>query len=85
LQLFIDTQISTPSVAESTQSLARKIDSRNREPVEEVFQKANVHEGLRAGLQYFIRSAFKKEVEEYSDGFVAWAVERSTESLGDSY
>lgn len=85
MQLFIDTQISTPSVAESAQSLAQKLNSRNRDSVEEVFQKANVHEGLRAGLHYFIHSAFKKYVEEDGDGFVAWAVERSTEALGDSF
>jgi len=84
LHLFIDTQISTPSVIESAQSVAQKIISRNRDSVEEVFRKANVHEGLRVGLHYFINRVFKKDMEEDGDGFVAWAVEISTEVLGDS-
>jgi nucleolar MIF4G domain-containing protein 1 len=83
LQLFIDTQISTPSVTESTQSLAQKITSRSRDSLEDVFRKASVHEGLRAGFLYFINRTFKKDVEEDSDGFVAWAVEVSTEALGN--
>ena len=52
--------------------------------MEDVFRKATVHEGLRAGLHYFINRAFRKDVEENSDGFVAWAVEVSTETLGGS-
>ena len=52
--------------------------------MEDVFRKATVHEGLRAGLHYFINRAFRKDVEEDSDGFVAWVVEVSTEALGGS-
>lgn len=52
--------------------------------MEYVFRKASVHEGLRAGFRYFINHAFRKDVEEDSDGFVAWAVEVSTEILGGS-
>lgn len=84
LQLFIDTQISTPSATESPQSLVQKITSRNRSSVEEVFWKASVHEELRAGLHYFIRRVFEGDVEGNCNGFVAWAVEISTEVLGDS-
>jgi len=84
LQLFIDTQVSTPSVSKNPQSLTQKITSRNRDSVEEVFRKASAHEGLRAGLYYFIRRVFEEEVEEDVDGFVAWAVEISTETLGGS-
>lgn len=84
MQLFIDTQISTPSVTGSTQSIAQKITSRNRDSVEDVFRKASVHEGLKAGLHYFINRVFKRDVEEDSDGFVAWAVETATGALGDS-
>jgi hypothetical protein len=84
LHLFIDTQISTPFVAGSAQSVAQKITSRNGGPVEAVFRKASVHEGLRAGLHYFINRVFRKDMEEDSDGFVAWAVEISTEVLGDN-
>lgn len=84
VQLFIDTQISTPSVTEGPRSRAQKITSRSRESVEEVFLKARVHEGLRAGLCYFIRRAFKEDVEGDGNGFVAWAVEVSTEALGGS-
>jgi nucleolar MIF4G domain-containing protein 1 len=83
LQLFIDTQISTPSVAANPQSLVQVVTSRNRDSVEEVFRKASVHEELRAGLHYFIRRTFREEVEE-GGGFVAWAVEISTEALGGS-
>lgn len=82
LHLFIDTQISTPSVAEGAQSVAQKITSRNRDSIEDVFRKASVHEGLRVGLHYFISRVFKKDMEEDGDGFVAWAVEISTEVLG---
>ena len=53
--------------------------------MEEVFRKANINEGLRAGLHYFINRAFKKDVGEDSDGFVAWAVEISTGVLGDNF
>jgi len=70
-------------VAESAQTVTQKITSRNRDSVEDVFRKANVHEGLRVGLHYFINRVFKKDMEEDSDGFVAWAVEISTEALGD--
>lgn len=70
-------------MTESAQSIAQKITLRNRDPVEEVFRKASVHEGLRVGLHYFINNVFKKDVEEDSDGFVAWAVEVSTEALED--
>jgi len=83
LGLFIDTQISTPSVAESLSPLAQKITSRNRDSVEEVFRKANVHEGLRAGLHFSIRHVFREDVDD-GDGFVAWAVKISTEVLGGS-
>lgn len=69
---------------EIAQSVAQRITSRNRDSVEDVFRKANVHEGLRIGLHYFINRAFKKDMEEDGDGFVAWAVEISTEVLGDS-
>lgn len=82
MQLFIDTQISTPSIAEAPQSLAQKITSRSRDSVEEVFWKASVHEGLRTGLHYFIRCVFEEEVEEDGNGFIAWAVEISTQALG---
>lgn len=84
MQLFIDTQISTPSVAESPRSLAQKVTSRNRDSVEEVFWKASVHEGLRVGLHHFIRHVFEEDVEGDDNGFVAWAVEVSTEALGGS-
>jgi len=84
LQLFIDTQVSTPSMTENARSITQKITSRNRDSVEDVFRKASVHEGLRAGLRYFIDRTFRKDVEEDGDGFVAWAVEISTEALGDS-
>lgn len=84
LQLFIDTQISTPSVVESPQSLCQKITLRDRDSVGEVFRKASVHEGLRAGLHYFIHRAFVEEVKEDGSGFVAWAVGISTETLGGS-
>ena len=70
-------------MAESAQTVTQKITSRNRDSVEDVFRKANVHEGLRVGLHYFINRVFKKDMEEDSDGFVAWAVEISTEALGD--
>ena len=70
-------------MAES-QSIAQKITSRNRDPVENVFRKVSVHEGLRAGLHYFINHTFKRDVGEDSDGFVAWAVGISTEVLGDN-
>ncbi|KAF9648687.1 hypothetical protein BDM02DRAFT_3155622 [Thelephora ganbajun] len=83
-QLFVDTQISIPSVTESTQPLAQKITLRNRDSVEDVFRKAGAHEGLRAGLYYFINHVFKKDVERDVNGFVAWAVEISTEALGDN-
>ena len=69
---------------ESARSVAQKITSRNRDSVEDVFRKANVHEGLRIGFHYFISRAFKKDMEEDGDEFVAWAVEISTEVLGDS-
>lgn len=69
---------------ENIQSVAQKITSRNRDSVEDVFRKATVHEGLRAGLHYFINRAFRRDVEEDSDGFVAWVVEVSTEALGGS-
>lgn len=71
-------------ITEGPQSLPQKITSRNRDSVEEVFRKASVHGGLRAGLHYFIRHVFKEEVEEEGSGFMAWAVETSTEALGDS-
>ena len=71
-------------MTENARSLTQMIASRNRDSVEDVFRKANVHEGLRAGLRYFIDSTFRKDVEEDGDGFVAWAVEISTEALGDS-
>lgn len=83
LGLFIDTQITTPSVAESLSPLAQKITSRNRDSVEEVFRKANVHEGLRAGLHFSICHVFGEDVDG-DDGFVAWAVKISTEVLGGS-
>lgn len=70
-------------MTENARSAAQKITSRNRDSVEDVFRKASAHEGLRAGLRYFINHAFRKGVEEDSDGFVAWAVEVSTETLGD--
>lgn len=82
LHLFIDTQISTPSVTENARSIAQKLTSRNRDSIEDVFRKANVHEGLSVGLRYFISHTFERDVED-SDGFVAWAVEVSTEVLGD--
>lgn len=72
-------------MAEGAQSIAQKITARSRDPVEEVFRKANINEGLRAGLHYFINRAFKKDVGEDSDGFVAWAVEISTGVLGDNF
>ena len=50
--------------------------------MEEVFWKASVHEGLRTGLHYFIRCVFEEEVEEDGNGFIAWAVEISTQALG---
>ena len=84
LQLFIDAHISTPSTAENTRSLVQKVALRNRDSLGEVFRKASVHEGLRAGLHHFIRRVFKKDVEEDTDGFIAWAVEISTEALGES-
>jgi nucleolar MIF4G domain-containing protein 1 len=84
LQLFIDTQVSTPSIAEGPRSLARKITSRNRDLVEEVFWKISAHEGLRVGLYYFIGHVFKEEVDEDENGFVAWAVGVSKEALGSS-
>ena len=83
LQLFVNTQLSAPSVAEDAQSIVQKITSRDGGPVENVFRKAGVHQGLRAGLHYFIRHVFEKDVEEDGNGFVAWAVGVSTEALGD--
>lgn len=71
-------------MAESAQTVAQKITSRNRDSVEDVFRKASVHEGLRVGLHYFINRVFKKDMEEDSDGFVAWAVEISTEALREN-
>jgi len=71
-------------VAESAQSIVEKVTVRSRDPVEDVFRKANVHEGLRAGLHYFINHTFKRDTEEDSDGFVAWAAEISTGVLGDN-
>jgi len=71
-------------VTESAQSLAQGITSRNRDSVEDVFRRANVHEGLRTGLQYFINRTFKKDIEDGNEGFVAWVVEIATEALGDS-
>ena len=71
-------------MAESAQSIAQKITSRSGDPVEDVFRKATAHEGLRAGLHYFINHAFKREVGEDNDGFIAWAVGISTGVLGDN-
>jgi hypothetical protein len=71
-------------VTEDAQFFGKKITSRDRDSVENVFRKASVHVGLRAGLHYFVRRVFKKDVEDDGNGFVAWAVEVSTEVLGDS-
>lgn len=84
LQLFIDAQISTCPTAESTRSLVQKVAPRNGDSLEEIFRKASAHEGLRAGLRYFIRRVFEEDVEEDTGGFIAWAVEISTEALGES-
>lgn len=70
-------------MTESARSIAQKVTLRNRDSVEDVFRKASVHQGLRVGLHYFINHVFKEDVEEDSDGFVAWAVEVSMEVLGD--
>ena len=71
-------------MTESAQSTAQKVTSRDRDSVENVFRKANMHEGLGVGLHYFINHVFKKDVERDGDGFLAWAVEVSTEILGDT-
>lgn len=71
-------------MTESARSTAQKITSRDRDSVEGVFRKASIHEGLRVGLHYFINHVFKKDVEKDGDGFLAWAVEVSTEALGDT-
>lgn len=83
LQLFVDTQISTPSVTESARSVAQKITSRDRNSMGDVFRKASVHEGLRDGLIYFINRAFRKDMED-SDGFIAWSIEVATQALGNN-
>ena len=71
-------------MAESPQSIAQKITSWNKDTVEDVFRKASVHEGLGAGLHYFVNHTFKRDVGEDGEGFVAWAVGISTGVLGDN-
>ena len=71
-------------MTENAQSVAQKITSRDRDSIEDLFRKASVHEGLKVGLHYLINRVFKKDMEEDSDGFVAWAVEISTQVLEDS-
>lgn len=72
LQVFISSQLSTPAIAENSQTLLEAA-TRNRAALEEIFTKVTRIESLAAGLLYFVSEAFRKEAK--TDEFVAWAVD----------
>ena len=84
LQIFVNSQRSTPLANSNIQDL---VFTRNRNAVEEVFNKVSRVEALAVGLVFFLSETFPEKHFEFDDGFskfLQWAVGVAKDALRTS-
>ena len=81
IQIFVNSQRSTPLANSNIQDL---VFTRNRNAVEEIFNKASRVEALAMGLVFFLSETFPEKHFKSDDGFskfLMWAVGVAKDTL----
>ena len=81
VQIFVNSQQSTPLANSNNQDL---VFTRNRNAVEEVFNKVSRVEALAMGLVFFLSKSFPEKRFKSDDGFskfLKWAVDVAKDTL----